>query len=86
MSISLADFDPTSSTSALGEIVRREINDAGGGTYLSDVETGLARRRAAGSTGNPPPALALPSGIPPWALYAGAAVAAALVLYLVLRK
>lgn len=86
MGLSLADFDPTSAGSAFGGIVRSGINAVGGGGVLASVDQAAARRRASGSVSSPPPAPSVLPGIPRWALYAGAAAAAGLVLFLVLRK
>lgn len=90
MGFSLADFDPTSSSAAFGGLVRQGVTAVGGGSYLAQVDAGLARKRAAGSTGAappPPPVFDVQLGSTPrWVLYAGAGLAVAVVLYLALRK
>lgn len=92
MGFSLAQFDPTSSTSAFGGVVRDVIGAVPGGSAALQVADRQAaidaenrRRRASGSVGAQPDGAILP-GVPRWALYAGAAAVAALVLVLIIRR
>lgn len=93
MGLTLADFDPTVASSPLGGLVRSGISALpGGGTAITAMDqaaardAAAARARTASSVGAPPYAGLLPTGVPRWAIYAGGAAVAALVLYLVLRK